>query len=204
MASVVSKVSAENWSLETLQKFLWASLETFMQASGPPNWVRRVCDAGCGKMQLSRAFFPQRAEQSIHVVGVDAKPEVLAFAQAQGFLTEAVQQDMVEYLQQCQKSNSTFDVLLFLDSLEHVDKSTGVRLLQVAETLSRLILVFSPEGECVRCGPTEWDQHRAVWTREDFVALEFDRIWILENFHLSVGGKDALVACKHCRPGGLG
>lgn len=77
----------------------------------------------------------------------------------------------------------SFDCVLALDFIEHLDKKDGFRFLYncFPWDVKRLI-IFSPEGEfCVNenAGP---DGHRCGWTAEEFEQMGF-QVWLVPKFH---------------------
>jgi len=64
----------------------------------------------------------------------------------------------------------SYDVILYGDVLEHLDKTEALRLLDVSVNLATIaVVVRIPMGEGWRTeGRTEPDHHRSKWIRSDF------------------------------------
>lgn len=68
-----------------------------------------------------------------------------------------------------------YDLVLMIDSLEHLDKSTGAELLTLLMLHNRYVLVSVPTGDYYleqgAANGNEYECHRAHWTPRDLVDL---------------------------------
>jgi hypothetical protein len=91
----------------------------------------------------------------------------------------------------------TFDYVLMLDFIEHLDKSAGLQLIEQAKSqCSRRIILLTPMEEIwtenhenvdnpeLWCHGNEYDLHKSLWTPEDF--LGFTRVSIpgFDNYYI--------------------
>lgn len=67
------------------------------------------------------------------------------------------------------------DAVLMLDVLEHMERETGARVLDLAKVAARQqIVVYTPngfleqEGDAWGLGGAHWQRHRSGWTPSDF------------------------------------
>ena len=160
----------------------------------PTGKTLRVLDLGCGECKLSKEFISYQGSTTI--VGVDVKRNFLDKAHEVGFLNSFIQGDMVSVL--FGLADNCFDIILFMDSLEHINKADGfMMLVDAGRVATTAIMVFAPEGKCVRNTGPEEDHHKATWIREDFIKVGFQGITVLQDFHSEIGGKDALICVKY-------
>jgi SAM-dependent methyltransferase len=70
-------------------------------------------------------------------------------------------------------ASGNYDLVLMVDSLEHLDKQTGGMLLKKLVGENRRVLVSTPDGEYPQgaVNGNEYERHRATWTATEFVAL---------------------------------
>jgi len=67
------------------------------------------------------------------------------------------------------------DAIIALDSIEHLNKNDGIKLLSKLETLTKLIIVSVPIIDCqqgIEFG-NEWEEHKAQWTPEELINLGY-------------------------------
>ncbi len=87
---------------------------------------------------------------------------------------------------------ASFDIILAIDFLEHLEKEKGVRLLADLEKIARRkILIFSPLGWVPMDKDTHgfnnvyYQTHRSAWSLEDFQKRGYD-CKVLKNLHKDV------------------
>jgi hypothetical protein len=77
----------------------------------------------------------------------------------------------------------SFDCVIALDFIEHLDKKDGLCFLHDCFNYGvKRLIIFSPEGEfCIdsNAGP---DGHRCGWTAKEFSDLGF-QVWLSPKFH---------------------
>ena len=121
-----------------------------------------VLDLGCGRSSILQDIPP--LERS---VGVEAHRPALEESRRRGVHTEYIAGDArhVEF------SPGSFDAVIMMDLLEHLDPSDGTALLSKVERIAlKRVVVFTPNG-FVR--QDEYDSnplqvHRSGWTVESF------------------------------------
>ncbi len=69
----------------------------------------------------------------------------------------------------------SFDAVICIDVIEHLDKAEGVALLaELARVAAKIVVVFTPlgfhpqEGDAWGLGGEHWQRHRSGWTEADF------------------------------------
>jgi SAM-dependent methyltransferase len=126
-----------------------------------------VLDVGCGDRSPLARF---RGRIPL-MVGVDAHAPSLERSRALGIHDRYEQCDVTEIA--ARFPPRSFDAVVALDVIEHLEKPQGLRLLDALETVARKrVIVFTPnrflpQGE--REG-NPWQVHRSGWTVEDFAA----------------------------------
>lgn len=68
----------------------------------------------------------------------------------------------------------SFDAVVALDFIEHLNKKDGYRLTNEMEKIARKkVLIFTPNGFMIQAGPSEFDRHLSGWTVEEFRNLDY-------------------------------
>jgi len=119
-----------------------------------------VLDIGCGNKEYSNSLNCKR------VITIDAwkkvKPDILIDLEVRDIpFTE-----------------NSFDVILLLDFIEHLDKERGKEIIEQARTIANKILLLTPlwwqdnavnvENPELWCYGNKYDYHKSLWTLEDF------------------------------------
>jgi len=173
--------------MSTEHKKLHEFLKGLIDGVNPKSTV----ELGCGECGLTRHFVSTKCFR----YGVDLQHERGTKASVNGFLDAFHNQDILGYL----KSGAAYDidVVMFIDSLEHMDKATAMDCLRIAEQseYTKLIVIFIPEGPCHRGGENPLDHHKSTWTRKEFIDLGYE-VEVFEHFHKPIGGDNALVVWK--------
>lgn len=65
---------------------------------------------------------------------------------------------------------SNYDLVLLIDSLEHLEREVGEKLLQHLVEKNKNVIVSCPDGDYPQGAVygNEYERHRSVWCREDF------------------------------------
>ena len=120
-----------------------------------------VLDVGCGA-DSPLASFGGKYELT---VGVDAHEPALARSRAAGKHDEYVLLDVRRIAERFQPGS--FDAVIAIDVLEHMDEAEGLDLLESMERIARRrVVVFTPNG-FVQQGETNgspWQAHRSGWS----------------------------------------
>jgi hypothetical protein len=129
---------------------------------------------GCGKYGvLCREYLDgwfqrfKRHQWQVRIVGVEGFPEYRnpAWDLYDTILIEDFSKKYVSY--------TGYDLVLMLDSLEHVDKETGLKLLASLRENNKAVIVCVPEGDNPQgpaCG-NDFECHRATWTGAELATL---------------------------------
>lgn len=85
----------------------------------------------------------------------------------------------------------SYDVVLGIDVVEHLEKADGLRLLAEMRRVGKRVVLFVPEGNHPQAAHSgnEWQAHRSTWWAPDLEAIGF-MVERWENFH-SEPGKDS-------------
>ena len=83
-----------------------------------------------------------------------------------------------------------FDLVLAIDSIEHLDKDTGLELIKHLVTHNKEVIVSVPLGHWPQ-GPVfgnTYEVHRADWLQEDFILLAIEEKFSMQQLHIGVCG----------------
>ena len=145
----------------------WRALRASL---APPYWeeillavgdARTVLDVGCGRaspLSAGRARFDR-------LVGVDAFPEAVAAARDAGTHDELVEEDVLRLAEWFPPGS--FDAVVAVDLLEHLDPADGAELLESMERVARdRVVVFTPNGfvEQTALEGNPFQVHRSGWS----------------------------------------
>lgn len=158
-----------------------------------------VLDVGCGTGRWTQHLTAPR------VVGVDGHAPTLVEAAQRCPDITLICYDMRK-LGMIFLANS-FDCVIAMDVVEHVERGEALALLKLFEELARFrVMLFVPTGnhpqtgDATNLGNEELQQHRSTWYPDDFRELGYT-VTELPNFHSGAGGKDksAVIAVKNVR-----
>lgn len=122
--------------------------------------VREYLDIGRGRIS--------RDSWHIRLVGVDG------FSPYRSSLHDAVYDEFyVENFLEGVSRYRGFDLVLMLDSLEHLERTDGESLLRALRAQNRHLIVSCPDGDCPQgaVNGNEFERHRSTWTETDFLSL---------------------------------
>lgn len=120
-----------------------------------------LLDVGCGVGSPVRHF----AHELRHTVGVDAHQPAIDAARAAGIHADYVCADVAELDRHF--APRSFDCVVALDLIEHLEKPAGLKLLESIERIaSRRVIVFTPNGFVPQgsYGGNDFQVHRSGWT----------------------------------------
>ena len=138
-----------------------------LRAIGP---AKSVLDVGCG----TSSPLAEGRDRFERLVGVDAFPEAIEASRARGSHDELIELD-VRRLDEHFAPRS-FDAVVAIDLLEHLERTEGLELLAGMERVARQrVVVFTPNG-FVEQGPREanpFQVHRSGWSATDLESLGY-------------------------------
>jgi hypothetical protein len=108
-----------------------------------------------------------REQWQLKMIGVEGFPAYRT--SAWGFYDEIRIENFSEHFE----SYKGFDIVLMLDSLEHLDKETGLRILDALRKNNKAVIVSVPEGESSQeswCG-NDLERHLSTWTADELESL---------------------------------
>lgn len=106
-------------------------------------------------------------DSRIRLVGVEGFPSVRT--PAWDFYSEIRIEDFSKNIE----AYTGFDLVLMIDSLEHLDKEVGLAALSSLRRNNKAVIVSVPEGyapQGASCG-NEFERHRATWTAAELEQL---------------------------------
>lgn len=108
-----------------------------------------------------------------------------------------IEADMMDYKDNVSKKDR--EVVMFIDSLEHLPKKDAEKLVRSLKQTFKKIIVFAPLGETPQPddhpsweGNTTYQKHLSTWTAEDFDKLNF-QYDVVKNYHAHISA-DAIFA----------
>lgn len=130
-----------------------------------------LIDVGCGASSPLRGV-----KAGSHRVGVDAHADSLQRSATNRIHHSYVQAD-VRKLRDHFKPKS-FDAVVALDVIEHLEKNEGWELLAAIESIARRkVIVFTPNGFLAQgADDNPWQVHLSGWTVEEFTSRGY-QVW---------------------------
>lgn len=125
---------------------------------------KTLLDVGCGANSPVQTF-----NKNLHCVGVDAFEPSIERSKKKKIHNEYVQADVLAI--DTKFAPESFDIVVALDLIEHLEKSDGLKLLDMMESIAaRKVVVYTPNGFLPQ-GDREsnpWQVHLSGWTTEEF------------------------------------
>ncbi len=129
-----------------------------------------VLELGCGKDS------PMKKVSGVKKVGVDIYLP---------YILESKKKQIHDFyilgdIRNIEFKRKTFDAVVLLDVIEHLDKQDGIDLIKkVEEFVKKKIIIFTPNGylEQDEYDENPYQVHLSGWTVEDFKNLGFNRIY---------------------------
>lgn len=128
-----------------------------------------VLDLGCGIGSAGDLFSPNKNYQ---FTGVDIYKPYLKICQKKGNYRELIQADITKI----KIKEKSFDVVLLLQVIEHIDKKSGINLLKKTVKIAKKCIIVSVPNGC--CHQAEYDgnayqKHVSIWTTTDLRKLGY-------------------------------
>ena len=124
---------------------------------------KTVLDVGCGYPSPIRWF-----SRKFYSVGVDAFEPSIVKSRAEGIHNDYIKANVLEI--GAKVKPKSFDCVVALDLIEHLEKEDGFKLLEMMETIAReRVVVFTPNG-FVPQGEYDgnaWQIHLSGWSPEE-------------------------------------
>ncbi len=157
-------------------------------------WIRdHTADAVC-VVDFGAGFFDKFRYVPYHCrkVGIEVFPAYLGYAPPG---VKAVLGDMRDWSRFIDPPER--DVAMLIDTLEHLPRYDGAKLLEELLQEFRRVLVMTPDGfveqnDDVTGYENEWQKHESGWNQADLEAFGF-KVAVAENFHKDLG-RNALFA----------
>lgn len=130
-----------------------------------------VLDVGCGDRSPVHRF----SRRAARLVGVDAHPASIERSRAAGIHDEYVLADVRTIGDRF--AAGSFEAVVAIDLIEHLEAEDGLRLLEAAEAIARRrVVIFTPNG-FVRQSAREdnpWQVHLSGWSARRLRSLGYD------------------------------
>lgn len=126
--------------------------------------IKTILDLGCGTGQLGDWL--EKGRYSL--TGVDIFKPYLDKCRKKGKYTQLIKTNLTETLDFKTKS---FDAVIALQTIEHLNKKQGECLVKEMERIARkIIIVSTPNGECSQdlYDENKYQKHLSSWTEKDF------------------------------------
>ncbi len=176
-----------------MKKIKWVSAEElFSEAAKKINQVNLILDVGCGiRPQVLTSTFVHICidahKQYLDVLRRRVKNEMKIKGTLKYLFLQKTIEDIISDF-----PGKIVDSIFLLDVIEHLDKSTGIKLIDAFNKIARhQIVIFTPLGFVSQEHPDgkdawgldggKWQEHKSGWTPDDF-----DDSWefiVCKDFH---------------------
>ena len=152
--------------------------------------INNLLSLGCGKLAVENTM------NAKHILGIEWADEFLNISKEKAIVVKYDFKNICDIL-----SDKSFDVVTMFDSLEHLKKEDGLKLLKELENkVKHQIIIFVPIQEKIL--PIDYlekhqnehkknnlplGEHLSIWGYEDFEKLGFDIIEYSPNYHKKKG-----------------
>lgn len=126
--------------------------------------VKTILDLGCGRGEFGDIF---NKEGKYQITGVDIFGPYLKECRKKGRYSKLIRKD----LKKINFPDKSFDLVVCLQTLEHLNKKDGQELMKKLEKLARKKVITSvPVGNCEQeqYDENKYQEHRSSWFPEDF------------------------------------
>jgi len=121
------------------------------------------------------------------ITAVDISPQYIEALKNKYPYIKCVNSDALEFIKK--QADKSFDVVTFVDGLEHMPKKAGRQVLDHIKRVGKKVILFFPQGEApdgyLRNEPhnawgiedsDEYQTHKAGWTKQEALDLGFKLI----------------------------
>ncbi len=152
--------------------------------------MNNLLDVGCGANSPVQTF-----NRNLYCVGVDAFEPSIEKSKLKKIHNEYLKLDVLKVGNEF--GDKSFDIVVALDLIEHLEKNDGLLLLDMMEKIaSKKVIIYTPNGFLPQ-GDREsnpWQVHLSGWTVEEFEKRGYDVIGV--NGIKSLRGEFAKVKNK--------
>jgi len=151
-------------------------LESFVMHLIPKDRNIRVLDVGCGKGMWGY-FLRASRNNVVYLCGLDITPVYVKFVAKRNIYDDLILCDCSHL----PFKDRSFDFVLLLEVLEHLDKLRGYAVLKQFERITReMIIVAVPQGYVRQeaAGGINAEKHVSAWYVNEFTALGFKAMGI--------------------------
>lgn len=134
-----------------------------------PKGSLKILDLGCGVGAAAEVLNRNKTHQ---FTGVDIHNPYLKICRNRGFYKEVIRCD----LRKIKFAKNSFDVVLLLQVIEHLNKKDASELIKKAMKIAAKAVVISvPNGKCSQeiYDGNIFNQHKSTWSVSDFKKLGF-------------------------------
>ncbi len=154
--------------LSFLKKIPFSYLWIFRRAMG--KYFKTVLDLGCGDGSFTKAL---KGSEEWEITGVDIYSESIKKASKMGIYMKLIKGDINTVCENLIRNRKKFDVVLCSQTIEHLPRGRGIKLLSLVEKLAKKRIVFStPRGFMKQTekflAKNPYQNHRSGWSENDF------------------------------------
>lgn len=157
-----------------------------------PSGKLKVLDLGCGMGAAGEFLNPKKNHEFI---GIDIYEPYLKICKKKGNYRKIIRADITKF--EIQKKS--FDVVLLLQVIEHLDKKAGENLIRKAtKAAKKCVIVSVPNGYCSqkKYDGSIYHKHTSTWIASDLRQLDFkvygQGLKIIYGSRSYGGGKNAI------------
>ncbi|MBI2600221.1 class I SAM-dependent methyltransferase [Candidatus Daviesbacteria bacterium] len=132
--------------------------------------INTILDLGCGKGAFGDLV---NNEGKYQITGADIFQPYLKICKSGGKYKKVMKVDLIKKLPFDDKS---FDMVVSLQTVEHLDKKDGFLLIKEMERIAKtLILLTTPNGDCLQeeYDANKYQRHLSAWLPKDFKGKGF-------------------------------
>lgn len=129
------------------------------------NKVKTILELGCGKGDFADLV---NEDHKLDITGVDIFEPYLKICKDKKKYSRLIKRDLSKGLP---FENNSFDAVVCLQTIEHMDKKAGLELLTKMEKIAKKIVIIStPVGECLQDSYDNnlYQRHLSSWEPKDF------------------------------------
>lgn len=129
----------------------------------------KVLDLGCGKGIAGELF---NSNKNHKFTGIDIFNPYIKICSNNGFYNKVIRADLTKI----KLDKKSFDVVLLLQVLEHMDKNDALKVLQQSISAAKAaVLISLPNGKCLQeeYEDNKFNIHKSVWRHTDLQKIGF-------------------------------